>query len=327
MNSKLRENFPLIAFSILLFLILGIFGLSSQQFLTLGNILKAFKHLSITAISALGLTFVVAIGHNDMSFHYISCFAAMTMSWLISLGISPVPAVIGGLLPPVIFGAVNGISVGRYKLPDMIVTIGFGSAIYGLAYIYSGGSYIYKNFIESGILMLNNGSLLGLPLPVIFLFILYLLAWILLHKTKHGRRFYAIGSNKTAAEFSAIRIHRYIIAAFVICAVLASFTNMIQIAAQGKGYLKGGLMLLMPSWAAVFVGISVFRKPTVHGTFIGAFLISIMQNGFTLLSVPFYFMDFIIGVVLILSILISNIDLAGPGRKRSGKNKGRVHVA
>ncbi|MBI9107953.1 MAG: ABC transporter permease [Spirochaetales bacterium] len=324
MIKRIKENFSLIAFAGLIIIVLVVFSSASEQFMTLGNMLKAFKHLSITAISALGLTFVVAIGHNDMSFHYFSCFAAMTMSWLIGLGFPPVPSILIGLLPAVFFGWINGVAIGTFKLPDMIVTIGLGSAVYGLAYIYSGGSYIYKNFLQSGILELNNGKLGSLPVPVVFLILLYGVSWIVLHHSVHGRRFYAIGSNKTAALFSAIPVRKYIIAAFIICALLSSFTNMIQIAAQGKGYLKGGLMLLMPSWAAVFIGISIFKKPTVYGTFLGAFLISIMQNGFTMLSVPFYFMDFVIGIVLILSIIISGLDVTRIKPKSLLKKRSKV---
>ncbi|MBF9014570.1 MULTISPECIES: ABC transporter permease [unclassified Oceanispirochaeta] len=324
--NKIKENFSIIAFSLLTLLVLIIFGTFSEQFFTVGNFLKAFKHLSITAISALGLTFVVSIGHNDMSFHYFSCFSAMTMSWLIGLGFPPLAAILIGLLPAVLFGFINGVAIGTLELPDMIVTIGLGSAVYGLAYIYSGGSYIYRNFQKSGIMELNNATVAGLPLPVIFLIILYFSAWLLLHRSVHGRRFYAIGSNKTAALFSAIPVKKYIIAAFVICAVLSSFTNMVQIAAQGKGYLKGGLMLLMPSWAAVFVGISIFKKPTVYGTFLGAFLISIMQNGFTLMAVPFYFMDLVIGIVLIFSIIISGLEFTGK-KKSQVLKKGEINAA
>ena len=325
--NKLRKHFSIIAFILLTVAVLVVFSVVSRQFMTTGNMLKAFKHLSITAISALGLTFVVAVGHNDMSFHYFSCFSAMTMSWFIGMGFHPVPAIVLGLLPAVILGSVNGVAIGRFKLPDMIVTIGLGSAVYGMAYIYSGGSYIYKNFLDSGIMELNNAVVLGIPLPVIFLILLYFSAWVLLHRSVHGRRFYAIGSNKTAALFSAIPVRRYIILAFIICAVLSSFTNMIQTASVGKGFLKSGLILLMPSWAAVFVGISVFKKPTVHGTFLGAFLISIMQNGFTMLAVPFYYMDFVIGLVLIFSIIISGIQVS-PGTKRKSDIKGgRTHAA
>jgi ribose/xylose/arabinose/galactoside ABC-type transport system permease subunit len=118
-----------------------------------------------------------------------------------------------------------------------------------------------------------------------------------------------VGTNKTAAAFSGINVQRYVLIAFVICAFLASFTNILMTAAQGNGNVKGGLVLLMPAWAAVFVGISVFKRPTVYGTFLGAFLISIMQNGFTLMSAPFYFMDLIVGLTLIASIVISKIQL------------------
>ena len=144
---------------------------------------------------------------------------------------------------------------------------------------------------------------------MVYLFVFYFLSYVLLHRTKYGRGFYAVGSNRIAARFSGIRIERYIIAAFVMSNVLTSFTNMVQTAAQGNGNVKGGLVLLMPAYAAVFVGISVFKKPSVIGTFLGAFLIGIMQNGFTLMTAPFYIMDMIVGITLIGSIILSRMEV------------------
>jgi ribose/xylose/arabinose/galactoside ABC-type transport system permease subunit len=190
----------------------------------------------------------------------------------------------------------------------MIATIAIGSTAWGMAYLYSNGNYIYENFLTSGIIVFSDGKLYGIPYPVIYLFSFYILGYILLHMTIHGRRFYATGSNKIAAAFSGVKVEAYIIAAFAICAFMASFTNMMMTAAQGNGNVKGGLVLLMPAWAAVFVGISVFRKPTIIGTFLGAFLIAIMQNGFTLLNAPFYIMDLIVGITLIGAILVSKIQ-------------------
>lgn len=293
-------------FAVALAIIMIVFSLLNPHFMTAANMLKAFQHLSITAIAALGLTFVIVAGHSDMSFHYISCFAAMTMSYCISLKCGVVPSIVIGLATAALFGVVNGMLVGRFRLPDMVVTIGLGTAVYGLAYIYSGGTYIYRNFTTSGIMQLNNAKPLGVPLPIWFLAALYLAAWVLLHRTTFGRRLVAVGGNRNAAEFSGIRASLQVLAAFVICAVLASFTNMILVASQGKGELKSGLNLLMPAWAASFVGISIFGRATVYGTFIGAFLISIMQNGFTLMSISFYYMDFVIAMVLIVSIAVAN---------------------
>jgi len=98
---------------------------------------------------------------------------------------------------------------------------------------------------------------------------------------------------------------------------LAAFDNQLLVAAQGNGNVKGGLVLLMPAWAATYVGISIFKKPTVYGTFLGAFLISIMQNGFTLLNSPFYIKDLIVGLTLIGALLIARIQLKQKTRLES----------
>lgn len=305
-----RETISILLFFLVLGVVMGIFSILSPKFLTVDNLLRAFKHLSVTSLAALGLTFVIAVGHSDMSFHFVSCFSAMTMSYFIGMAKwPPVPSIFMGLIAGLVFGIINGVAVGKFKLPDMIATIGIGSFSWGLAYLYNKGNYIYENFLTSGIIQFSDGSVGGIPNPVVYLFVFYFLSYVLLHRTKYGRGFYAVGSNRIAARFSGIRIERYIIAAFVMSNVLTSFTNMVQTAAQGNGNVKGGLVLLMPAYAAVFVGISVFKKPSVIGTFLGAFLIGIMQNGFTLMTAPFYIMDMIVGITLIGSIILSRVEV------------------
>jgi ribose/xylose/arabinose/galactoside ABC-type transport system permease subunit len=307
-----QDTFSVLIFFVLLGVVMFVFSMLNENFMTVNNLTRALKHLSITSLTALGLTFVVAVGHSDMSFHFLSCFAGMTMSFLIGKGAPPLPSILVGLMAGALVGAVNGIAVGKYRLPDMIATIAIGSVVWGMAYLYSNGNYIYKNFLTSGIIQFSDGKIFGLPYPVTYLFGFYLLAYLVLHRTRFGRGFYAVGSNRVAARFSGINVERYILIAFIICAFLASFTNMLLTSSQGNGNVKGGLVLLMPAWAAVFVGISVFKKPSVIGTFFGSFLISIMQNGFTLLNAPFYIMDLIVGTTLIGAILISKIEIKRP---------------
>jgi len=307
--------FPLLIFFTIITIIIVIFSILSKEFLTAFNLLQALKYLANTAIVSLGLTFVVAVGKSDISFHYVSCFAGMTMSYFIGMfmggkGIPPIPAILLGLFGGLIFGIINGIAIGKFKLPDMITTIAVGSLAWGMAYLYNGGNYIYQNFLTSGIIQFSDGKLFGwLPFPVLYLFSFYIIGYIILHCTTFGRRFYATGHNPVAASFSGIKVEHYIILAYMICSLMASFSNMLMTAAQGNGNVKGGLVLLMPAWAAVFVGISIFKKPTVYGTFLGAFLIAIMQNGFTLMHTPYYVMDLIIGITLIFAILVSRIQI------------------
>ena len=313
------ETLTTMVFVLMLVIISLVFYSFKHVFLSPGNLLMLSKHLSITALVALGLTFVITVGFADMSFHYVSCLSGMTMSYMIALGLHPVPSILIGCAAGVLCGVVSGLMVGLFKLPDMVATIGVGSVAFGLAYLYSKGSHIFENFASSGITNLNDGKLLGIPLPAIIAFVGYILGYLALHRTKFGRRFYATGSNTTAANFSGIATAAYVVAAFVICAVLASLTNMIQIAAETKGNVKGGIILLMPAYASVFVGVSIFKKPTVYGTFLGALLIGLMQNGFTLLSVRFYLMNLIVGAVLIIAIILSKTDFLEIARKRRWK--------
>lgn len=316
------QGVTVIVFLALLLALVAAAEIATGKFLSEDNIDDLLTHMTYAALVGLGLTFVIVAGFADMSFHFVSCFAAMTMSFMIARGMHPVASVLTGLAAGAAAGLLNGIMVGRFRLPDMVATIALGSIAQGLAYLYSRGSHIRENFDESGIALLNDGKLLGASVPIVIMISAYVVGYLLLNRSRYGRCFYSTGSNIVASRFSGVRVRRYIIAAFIICGVLAALTNMIKSAANGKGDIKSGLALLMPAYASVFVGVSVFRKPGVVGTFLGALLIAIVQNGFTLLGgdVKLYELDLATGVVLIVAIVISKTDFGAlAGRLRSGR--------
>src|SRR5512139_1555788 len=173
MESKTRfwdklttEYLSVIIFFVVITVVMMIFSYLSPVFMTTSNLITALKHLSTTSLAALGLTYVVIVGHSDMSFHFISCLAGMTLAFFIQLGWGPIPAVLIGLMVALVFGWIDGVAVGKYKLPDMIVTIAVGSIAWGMAYLFSNGEYIYKNFLTSGIIKVADGKLLGVSMPV-----------------------------------------------------------------------------------------------------------------------------------------------------------------
>ena len=310
------ETITVVVFVALLLVTAAIFAvLRHDTFLPVRNVKLLFKHMTTTALVGLGLTFVIVVGFADMSFHFVSCLASMTMAYMISQGVHPAGAVLIGCGAGLVCGAINGVMVGRFKLPDMVATIGLGTIAWAAAHFYSHGSQIYENFTASGAPLLSDGRVLGLPVPVIILIIAYVAAYVVLHRSRFGRSFYATGGNPTAARFSGVRVQWCIIAAFMICGAMASLTNMIQDAGQRAGNIKGGLVLLMPAYASVFVGVSVMRKPTVIGTFLGALLIELMKNGFMLLTVRSYVITLITGIVLIAAIMISKTDFRRLARK------------
>jgi ribose transport system permease protein len=308
----------IITFVILLVLVFVAFAFLHKQFLSTRNISNLLKHAAINSVFALGALFVVVVGHFDLSFYLVCSLAGMTTSFLIASDVTPIPSIFAGLLVAAIFGFGNGLAIGSLRLPDMVTTIATGAIAWGFAWIYSDGAYIWKNATTSGILLINDASILHVPLPVILMLVLYLLSYIVLHLSRFGRGFYSTGENRTAAIFSGIKVRSYITMAFIICAVLASLGAIMGNASQGSGSVRVGMVYLLPAYATIFLGSAIFKKPTVHGTFLAALFISIMLNGFTLMAVPYYYSDFIIGLVLIVALFISS-DIVLRRRARTRK--------
>ncbi|NQU12723.1 MAG: ABC transporter permease [Desulfobacteraceae bacterium] len=311
-----NETVPIVIFFILFGLIIVVFSLMHEQFLSVRNISTLLKHASISAIFALGVTFVVVVGHFDLSFPMVCALAGMTNSFLIAKDIHVVLSVAAGLAVGVFFGLLNGLAVGKLKMPDIVTTVGIGAIAWGFAYMYSGGAYIYGNVLTSGILELNDAVWLGIPLPAILMGAFYLLGYLILHRSRFGRCFYSTGDNRVAAIFSGVNVKLYILAAFIICAALASFGAIMSNASQGQGNVRVGLVFLLSSYATVFLGSAVFKKPTIYGTLFAALFIATMLNGFTLMAISYFYMDFIIGMVLITALCLST-DIVF--RKRAAK--------
>ena len=314
-----KETITILGFSILFIIMLTIFQVMNHSFLSSISILNMAKTVAPIAIAALGLTFVVITGYADISFYMTSCFSAMFMAWLIKGGFHPVIAIIGGLIAGVAWGLVSGLSVGKYKLPDKISTIAIGSIAFGAAYIFSEGTFIYDNFMDSGISNLSEYKILGLQIPIYIMLFLFVVSFIVLEKSKFGREFYAVGFNKKSAFFSGVNVVRVIVIAFVVCSVFATMSTMISTAAQGNGNVKIGLNLLMPAFTSTYIGWSIFGKPCAHGTFLGALFTTVMTNGFIVINVPFYYADLVIACVLILAILISKVDVSSAVNRARNK--------
>lgn len=291
-------------FAALLLAIGGMFAVLSPQFASADNIAAIFRHMSADGLAALGLTFVIVVRRADLSFPGIASFGAMTAGWLIAAGHGLLASIAGGVAVGILCGVVNGVAIGLMDLPDIVTTIAIGSVAYGLSYIYSNGATISDNFMMSGITDINDQTIAWIDEPVFFMLLLYVLAWVLLHRTRYGRSFYATGENPRSASFSGIRIRLYIMAAFTICAATSCWAGVLHCAEAGQADVDAGSTFLMPAWASVYLGAALFGVPSIPATFAGALLISIMLNGFTLMSVPYYYSDAIISFVLIAAIAV-----------------------
>ena len=286
----------------LLLVIGAIFGTLSHQYLTRNNISAILRHMSADGLAGLGLTFVIIVRRFDLSFPGVASLGAMTTGWLIAAGHTLLPSIAGGIAFGMLFGIINGVAIAIVRLPDIVTTIAIGSASYGLSYIYSNGATISDNFMESGILDINDTQILHLDAPIFFMLVLYAMATLVMHRSRFGRSFYATGENPRSASFSGVNVNGYVIAAFVLTSALSVWAGILHCAEAGQADPSAGDGFLTPAFASVYLGAALFGTASVPATFAGTLLISAMLNGFTLLSVPYYYADAIVAVVLIVAI-------------------------
>lgn len=294
----------LLAFAALVAVIVLLFWLQNAAYVSEGNLRALMRHMSVQGLAALGLTFVIVVRHFDLSFPGVASLGAMTLGWMIAIGLPLWMAVAGGIATGAAFGLVNGLAVARLGLPDIVTTIATGGLAIGFSYFYSNGTSISQNFFMSGILDLNDRKIAGLDMPFAILMAAALLACLLLHGARLGAGLYATGENRISAWFSGVPVSGLIVLAFVICGAMACLAITLLVASSGAANVTAGNQLLMPAFAAVYLGAALFGRPSVGATLAGTLLMSMMLNGFTLLAIPYFYADAIVSTVLILAIAL-----------------------
>jgi ribose/xylose/arabinose/galactoside ABC-type transport system permease subunit len=289
-------------------LIAGVFTWFAPQFMTAGNLATILRHLAADGFAALGLTFVIVVARYEVSFPGVVCFVAMAMGFLISGGLSLPLAFIGGVLICAGVGAINGIAVSYLKLNDMVSTIAVGSLAGGGAFLFNGGQSFFKNFVSCGLLRLNDAKFAGINISVYLLIGVYFVAWLILHRSRFGRVFYATGENPTSATYSGINVRAVTFWAYLICSVLMALVALMLMAETGMANVHIGSGCMMAAYTGVFLGAALFGGAGVPATFAGTLLIAVILNGFNLLSVPYYWSDAVLGVVLVLGIVAFHKD-------------------
>jgi len=154
-------------------------------------------------------------------------------------------------------------------------------------------------------------SLLGqVPVIVIVMLVVTVAVQLFMSLTKHGRRMYAIGGNPLAARLAGIRTARYRVIAYLMSSVLAGAGGILLASRIGSSQVNAGGGYLMDAVAAAYIGFSLAGsgKPNALGTLLGAVILGVLQNGLVMLSVPYYAMDIIKGLVLAIALALTYIQ-------------------
>jgi len=222
-----------------------------------------------------------------------------------------VTLVVGGAL-----GLANGLLVVVFKLNSFIATLGTATVIAGLTTWYSGGTTIVGNF-TAGFLDIGSRQLLGsLSIFVVYALAVALVVWIGLSYLPAGRHIYATGGGRHAAIMLGLRTGRLIVAAFVICGVIAALTAVVTASQLTSGQPDLGAAYLLPAYAGAFLGATTINigQFNVWGTVIGVYLLGAGVAGLQQLGVPSYVQDFFNGGALVIAVAASGYV----ARRRAG---------
>ncbi|MBV5112343.1 ABC transporter permease [Bacillus altitudinis] len=291
-----------------------VFAAANPAFLQSGNIINILRSISIVTIIAVGLTISLAVNGFDLSVGSVGTLSnAIVISMFVWFSQNPLIAILSALAASLIVGLLNAWMIVKMKIPDMLMTLAMMFIIQGLAQTYTKGATISENMVlpdgtfSTGTIPAFFSKIGQVPYIILIMAAIVLFAHVFMTYTKHGRLMYIIGGNKEAARLSGIHVNKYKIAAYLLSALFAAIGGIVLASRVMTAEINAGTPYLMDGVAAAFIGFSVMGagKPNAFGTFIGAVLIGILQNGLVMMSVPYYAMDIVKGSVLALALALT----------------------
>lgn len=238
-ESKLREmsrralSSNLLGLFVVLILMCVVFTILKPGFLTGKNLLNILTAASLSGLIAIGESYLIIAGQIDLSPGAIAAFAGVFSALLAQRGMPILLIILITVAVGALFGAVSAFQVNALKIQPFIATLAVMSIARGLAYIICAGKPVFishNTYIKIGIT-----RILGIPLPVIILVVMFLVWGVALSKTRFGRNVYAVGGNPAAARLAGINADAVKRGLFILSSCLASLGGIILASRMNTG--------------------------------------------------------------------------------------------
>ncbi|MGE3309410.1 MAG: ABC transporter permease [Limisphaerales bacterium] len=286
------------------------------NFLKTANLLNIANQIAVIAIVAIGMTMVIITAGIDLSVGSLIAFSAVVAARIIrdhaggteasALGMTL--ACVGAVAACGGIGAFSGVMITRFAIPPFIVTLAMMLVASGLAYLLAEGQSVYQ--IPDSFVWLGRGSdYFNLPNAVILMLALYLVAHVLMSRTRLGRHLYAVGGNREAARLSGVPVERVLMFAYIASGALAGLGGIIMASQLKSGSPTYGNMYELYVIAAVVVGGTSLSggEGRMFGTLTGAFTIAVIQNGMNLTNVESFTQKVVLGLVILGAVLLDRL--------------------
>lgn len=291
----------------------------SPEFLTGANLLTVLNSIALLGIVACGMTFVTYSGHMaDLSLPSIMAFSGIIAVSMLPLGI--LVALVCGILAGLLIGAMNGYVVGRFRANPILWTLAVAFFMEGFMRFAWSNNQIYPDITPGsagatfiGVFRTTVGPL---PLIVVVMLLVLGLGHLVLTRTRFGRETRYVGSSRTAATTSGIRVPRVVLLNFLAASLAASIAGIFITSMNKLGVFYLGQGYDFQSVTAVVIGGVMLSggRGTMLGVLGGVLVIGLLTNIMTFMDITSFRQNIVTGIVFIAVVGLQQYKLRAGGR-------------
>lgn len=288
----------------------AVFAVTTEHFLSVGNLFEVARFTTALGLLALAMTLVIVTGGIDLSVGSMMGLAAVAFGvawhdwhWPVAL------AAAGALVVGAAGGALNACFIARLGVPPLIVTLGSLALFRGVAEGITEGAVSYSGF-PAAFHYLGQGYLGGvLPAQVPLLVVAAVAFHLLLQRSAIGRALYAIGHNAAGARYAGLPVERRLALVYVLSGMAAALAAIVYVAHIGQARSDAGTGYELQAITAVVLGGASVAggRGTIAGTLLGLFILAVLQNGLQLAALPSELTGVLTGVVLVTAITVDRL--------------------
>ena len=307
MKTRLSKHAtPLLLLGVCVLVILFL-SVRTQSFFSMKNVVNILEANSYRLILAAGMMLIISSGAIDLSVGAIVSVSAILMAKALKAELPLALCICIGLTAGALFGAVNGFLIHFTRINPFIVTLATSFMYRGLSLIITGGTPITK--LPKAFRNFGYGDIFGMEAGVTMAFIVILLMIPLFYCMRWGSYLRTMGGNPEALRRSGVRVAVYRVSSFALMGLLSAVVGIIITARLNSAEPNAGLNMEMDAICAVIMGGTSLHggDGSLTGTVIAVFLMGLIRNGLTIMSVSPYYQQFITGAILLLAAVISEL--------------------
>lgn len=307
-KKKLFKTKEIGIFLVLIAMLL-VFSILSPQFLKMKNFFNITRQIATLGICSVGFTFVLITGGIDLSLGYqISLINIICAYMMTKMGVNWILAILISIAAGTAIGLLNGLIITKTGVAPLIVTLSMMTILNGLSYLISKGLPMFG--FPRSFSFLGQGSVLGIPISLIFLIAIILIGAFILNKTFYGRYFYAIGSNEEATKLSGVNTGKIRILVYTLCGFFTSIGGILLLSRLNSAQSATGAGFEFDVLTACVLGgvSSSGGKGSILGASIGVLIVGVLNNGLLLLNVSEYIQLVIKGIILLAAVIYDTMS-------------------